>query len=159
LEKTKDKFDVIISDLTAPLEGSPAYLLFTKEFYKIVFDKLTDDGVFSMQADNTDCNDMALFTMNFRTLTQAFPIVRGLQSMMSSYVTPWGFLVASKKYDPLKLSSDDILKRIEKRKVKNLKLYDEEMHKSLFTLPRYLKDGIENQTKIISDDNPIEKIV
>jgi len=50
LAESKDKFDVIIIDLTEPVEKGPAYLLYTKEFYQIVKNKLTKDGVISVQS-------------------------------------------------------------------------------------------------------------
>ena len=34
LEKTNQKFDVIVSDLTEPVEGGPSIYLFTREFFK-----------------------------------------------------------------------------------------------------------------------------
>ena len=36
LEETQERFDVIIIDITEPVEEGPAYLLFTREFYQIV---------------------------------------------------------------------------------------------------------------------------
>ena len=36
LEEGDEKFDVIIMDITCPLEGGPSYKLFTREFYEVV---------------------------------------------------------------------------------------------------------------------------
>ena len=36
LEQRETPFDVIIIDVPDPLEGGPAYLLFTVEFYELV---------------------------------------------------------------------------------------------------------------------------
>ena len=41
LEKTDERFDLIVVDLVEPLEEGPACLLFTKEFYTLVRDRLT----------------------------------------------------------------------------------------------------------------------
>ena len=49
LEKTSDRFDLIVVDLVEPLEEGPACLLFTKEFYTLIRDRLTDRGVMTMQ--------------------------------------------------------------------------------------------------------------
>ncbi|WP_243671364.1 hypothetical protein [Vulcanisaeta sp. JCM 16161] len=38
LEESRDRYDVIVLDLTDPLEGGPSYLLYTIEFYSIVKD-------------------------------------------------------------------------------------------------------------------------
>lgn len=44
-------FDVIISDLCDPLDGGPAYQLYTEEFYKnIVATRLAPGGIFVTQS-------------------------------------------------------------------------------------------------------------
>jgi spermidine synthase len=40
LEETQDSYDVIIIDISEPVEEGPAYLLFTREFYEIVKERL-----------------------------------------------------------------------------------------------------------------------
>jgi len=45
LTRCKDKFDVVIVDLTEPLEGGPSLKLFTREFYELVKSSLTPEGV------------------------------------------------------------------------------------------------------------------
>lgn len=50
LEKSREKFDVIVGDLADPVEGGPCYQLYTKSFYQhIVKPKLNDRGVFVTQ--------------------------------------------------------------------------------------------------------------
>src|SRR5207247_5671613 len=50
LEATRDRFDVAIVDLTEPLEEGPACLLFTREFYRLLSDRLTARGALARQA-------------------------------------------------------------------------------------------------------------
>ena len=155
LEKTKEKFDVIIGDLTAPLTIPPSYLLFTKEFYKIVYDRLNEDGIFSFQADSTDHLNNKFFTSVYKTVEKVFPIVKALQVFIPSYDNNWGFIIASKRHNPASLSSSEIIRRIKKRDLNGLKFYDEKIHQSLFTLPKNLREAIKKQKKIIRDSNPI----
>jgi thermospermine synthase len=50
LEKSREKFDVIVGDLSDPVEGGPCYQLYTKSFYEhIVKSKLNDHGIFVTQ--------------------------------------------------------------------------------------------------------------
>jgi spermidine synthase len=155
LEKNKEKFDVIISDLTAPVVNPPSYLLFTKQFFKIIYNSLNDDGVFSLQADSTSCIDTNIFTTILRTLSEVFPIVKGFQSFIPSYDITWGFIIASKKFCPETIKEKTVEGILKKRNVKNLRYYDGKMHSSLFILPRYLRDAIKNQKNIIEDNKPI----
>ena len=46
-------FDVVIIDVPDPLEVGPAYLLFTREFYELVRDRLTPEGMVVTQAGPT----------------------------------------------------------------------------------------------------------
>lgn len=155
LEKNKEKFDVIISDLTAPLVNPPSYLLFTKQFFKMVYSSLTEDGVFSLQADATNCIDSNTFTAIHKTLSEVFPIVKGFHSFIPSYDISWGFIIASKKNDPERLTEAQTSKILNERGVKNLRYYDGKLHPSLFVLPIYLRDAIKNQKNIIEDNKPI----
>ena len=50
LERTPERFDVAIVDLTEPLEEGPACLLFTREFYQLLSDRLTPHGTLALQA-------------------------------------------------------------------------------------------------------------
>src|SRR5207245_6208954 len=62
LERTSDRFDLIVSDLVEPLEEGPACLLYSREFYKVVYDRLTPGGVLTMQAGMTKIGEQAFFT-------------------------------------------------------------------------------------------------
>ena len=44
LERTTDRFDFITLDLVEPLEEGPACMLFTRELYQLVHDRLTPAG-------------------------------------------------------------------------------------------------------------------
>ena len=96
LEKTNERFDLIVVDLVEPLEEGPACLLFTKEFYTLIRDRLTDQGVMTMQAGMTKVNEIFFHGAVNRTLQEVFPVVAPYQSFISCFGTPWGFILASK---------------------------------------------------------------
>src|SRR5205823_12274239 len=50
LERTDERFDLIVVDLVEPLEEGPACMLFTGEFYMLVRERLSPKGVMTMQA-------------------------------------------------------------------------------------------------------------
>src|SRR3989475_9914348 len=74
LERTSDRFDLIVSDLVEPLEEGPACLLYSRELYKVVYDRLTPGGVLTMQAGMTKVGEQAFFTAIHRTLREVFPV-------------------------------------------------------------------------------------
>ncbi len=49
IDEGTESFDVILCDLTDPMENSPSLSLFTKEFFQKVFNRLSTDGVMSIQ--------------------------------------------------------------------------------------------------------------
>ena len=73
LKNSKDKFDVMIIDLPDPIEEGPAAMLFTQEFYRTVRDKLTDDGLISVQAGSANPTELLNFTSVNNTLKSVFP--------------------------------------------------------------------------------------
>ncbi|MGH7310432.1 MAG: fused MFS/spermidine synthase, partial [Candidatus Rokuibacteriota bacterium] len=100
LERTPDRFDLIISDLVEPLEEGPACLLYSREFYQIAHDRLTEGGTLTMQAGMTKVGEVGFFTAIHRTLREVFPVVAGYQAPIPCFGTSWGFILAGKKIDP-----------------------------------------------------------
>ena len=54
LMETSEKFDVIIMDISDPIEAGPGIALYTQEFYKRAAEVLTTNGVFVTQAGSAD---------------------------------------------------------------------------------------------------------
>jgi spermidine synthase len=154
LENTTQKFDVIIIDITEPLEGSPSYLLFTKEFYEIVFNRIEDDGMVSLQAATVSPMSIECHASIYKTLKEVFPIVKPYQGYIPSFDQPWGFIIASKKIDPDTLSKEEVDKRLQKRKVNDLKYYDGILHTSLFKLPKNIRESYKVCGEVIKDKKP-----
>jgi spermidine synthase len=153
VEKTKQKFDVIISDLTEPVKAGPSVYLFTKEFFKKIFLDLKEEGVFVLQAGSTDPYYYHFFASCTKTLKEIFPLVRPYWTFIFSFGLPWGFILASKNNDPLELDEKKVTQRIRSRGVKNLKFYHPGFHKSLFSLPLYLIKALK-KGRILTDKNP-----
>ena len=154
LENTRDRFDYISIDLVEPLEEGPACLLFTKEFYTIVRDRLTPGGTVTMQAGMTKVADEAFFTALHRTLSEVFPIVRGYQTFVSCFGTPWGFLLGSKRVDPEQLDVARVDALIAERVKGELQYWDGQTHQHAFSLPKFLRAAIQKETRVITDTSP-----
>lgn len=149
-------FDVIISDLTNPHEAGPSIYLFTQEFYKICADALSEDGVFALQAGCANENYPDLFAANLSTLeslAEVFPYVRGYTGFVTSFMMPWGFVLASKKQDPLALTEQEIARRFAQRGVKT-RYYTPRYHQAMFTLPEYLLEARQRCGRVMTDAQP-----
>jgi spermidine synthase len=156
LEKTTDRFDLIVVDLVEPLEEGPACLLFTKEFYTLIRDRLTEHGVMTMQAGMTKVNEIFFHGAVNRTLKEVFPVVAPYQSFISCFGTPWGFILASKGTDPRQQSGADVDRLIAERlDPKQLGFWDGHAHLHCFNLPKFLQQSIDKNDRVITDKNPL----
>ncbi|CAL5059218.1 unnamed protein product [Urochloa decumbens] len=78
LEKSSEKFDVIVGDLADPVEGGPCYQLYTKGFYdRVVKPKLSDGrGVFVTQAGPAGVlTHREVFSSIYNTLRHVFKCI------------------------------------------------------------------------------------
>ena len=155
LERTAERFDLIAVDLVEPLEEGPACLLFTREFYGLVRDRLTPGGAMTMQAGMTKLGELEFFTSIHRTLRDVFPVVAGYQTFISCFGTPWGFIVASRKNDPRAQSAADVDRRIADRVAGSLAYWDGQTHHHAFSLPKFIRQALDAQTRIVTDAHPL----
>ena len=155
LEDTNDSYDVIIIDISEPVEEGPAYLLYTKEFYQIVNRRLTPQGLITLQAGSTAVNSLFCFASVCQTLKTAFPIVGPFETSIPSFGLPWGFAVASKGVDPRSITPRDIDERIAKRVTGELRYYHGEIHQGQFLLPKHLRQRLASEERIIEDNQPL----
>ncbi len=155
LTKSRDTFDIVIIDLPDPIEEGPAYLLYTQEFYRLVRDRLTASGIISVQAGSASLTELFNLSCVYNTLRSIFPVVCAYQVDMPAFGGPWGFCLASLNLNPLQLSPGEVDSRISARAVKGLRFYDGLSHQGMFSLPRYIRTELSQQTRLITDGNPI----
>lgn len=155
LKESRAKFDVIIIDLPDPIEEGPAYLLFTQEFYRLVRDRLTTNGVISVQAGSAILGELVNFSAVYNTLKSVFTIVSPYQVEMPAFGGSWGFCLASMDVDVTKFTPDEVNKRLAARSLGDLRFYDGITHQGMFYLPRYLRAELAKQTRLITDAQPL----
>jgi len=155
LEETKEKFDIIISDLSEPMHGSPAVKLFTYEFFNIVKKHLNHEGIFVMQAGTSHHLKFQFHSIMHSTLRKIFNNVFSYQAYVPAYDFIWSFIFSSDKINPKELDEKEINKRLEERGIENLKFYDGETHRMMFSLPKHLRKALEEESRIAYDSNPL----
>ena len=155
LAQCTESFDVIIIDLPDPIEEGPAYLLYTQEFYQLVRNRLTDNGIISVQAGSASLNELLNLSAVYNTLKSIFPIVCPYQVDMPAFGGPWGFCLASATIDPSQFSVSAIDAAISAKTLNDLKFYDGITHQGMFSLPRYIRTELEHQTRLITDNEPL----
>ena len=154
LKRCRGEFDVIIVDVTDPLEGGPSYLLYTLEFYKLAREALKSEGIIVTQATSVTYSLPAFATI-VRTMNAVFPKTAPYYTMIPSFTAQWGFSAASAYRVPSELDSEEVDRLIEKRISGKLRYYDGITHKRMFTLERQVREELRRSDTIATDDNPV----
>lgn len=136
----KEKFDLVFVDLTDPF--GPSIELYTHEFYQEINRLLTDRGLLSLHIESPITRP-ELFSKLYHTLLSVFPIVRPMTNYVPLYGTLWGFAIAGRNSDPLKIRREEIAHRIEKFALKDLEFYNPDTHFALLALPNYIQKLLE----------------
>jgi spermidine synthase len=149
-----EQFDLIISDLPTPIEGGPAYQLYTVEFYKKMVKRLRPGGIFIAQAGSGSLVQLHFHSVLANTLRKVFKVVRPFYAFVPSFDVPWAFLICSQGADPITLNAKAVDKRLGKME-KDLKFYDGSTHEGLFRIPKYLRRLVAKEKQFISEKKPV----
>lgn len=133
VKEHKNEFDVIIVDSTDPF--SIAEGLFGGNFYKDIYEALTEDGIFIAQTETPFYLPETVKKV-FSDAKAIFPVTKMFMAAIPTYPGGyWSFTVGSKKHDP---SQVDITKIPQM----DTKYYTPEIHRACFVLPKYVQDVI-----------------
>jgi spermidine synthase len=107
LERTRDRFDVIVVDPPPPVEAAASSLLYSKEFYAVARPRLSPGGVLQQWLPE---GDNAIFASVAKALGESFRFVRVFRS-----VEGWGHhFLASESAIP-SLAAADLAARMPER--------------------------------------------
>ena len=108
LDSCSERWDVIISDLSDPIEEGPSFQLFTREFFEKVRRVLHPEGYFIVQAGPTSPGEISLHARLVKTLGTVFENVHSYASYIPTYGAPWGFALASARPIPTRPEPEEI---------------------------------------------------
>ncbi len=154
LERADDRFDVIISDLSDPIEEGPSYPLFTKEHFEKAAGVLSDNGVFVVQAGPLSPVEIKLHARLHNTVKTVFPYLHSYGSHVPTYAAPWGFVMAMGRpidTHPDPASVDQLLAE---KTGGGLRMLDGHALVGLFHLPLNVRRAIEEETLVYTLESP-----
>lgn len=156
LDESRGGFDVVVIDVPDPLEGGPAYLLFTAEFYALAGKRLAPGGLLVAQAGPTGpAFYEQCFSAVANTVGSAFPAMSAYEAFVPSFGATWGFVSGSLGCDPAALAGADVDSRLSERGIGGLRHYDGETHTGMFSLPKYLREAMKAERRVITRDDPL----
>jgi spermidine synthase len=145
-------FDVIILDITEPLEAGPASLLFTREMYELGRRKLGRRGLLAVQSGSGNISGRLMADIN-RTLRAVFPTVAAYAAFVGSFMDLYGFHLAGGE-DFVWPDASRIETCLAARGITDLGWYEPQFGAVLPHLPRYLKDRLAHQGRVLTDAEP-----
>ncbi|RMG99533.1 MAG: methyltransferase domain-containing protein [Deltaproteobacteria bacterium] len=156
LAKTDARWDLVISDLSEPVESGPSFRLFTKEHFEDVRRVLAPGGVFALQAGSLTPYEIHLHGRLFRTLEAVFGHVHSYVSHVPSFLTPWGFLMARDEPFDLRPNPDDIDRLLADKVRGPLVMMDGRTTLALMQTPKHVRSAIARETRVYTMDAPPE---
>lgn len=147
-------WDVIIADLTDPIEEGPAYKLFTREFFELCQRALAPGGVFVNQAGSLSPPLIDLLARTVKTIGSVFTHTTVIQATVPTYGSPWGLAVATEK--PINTRPDPALvdALLAKETTGEFRMFDGQTLLGLLQTPKYVRERIAAETTIYSLANP-----
>ncbi|HVJ22545.1 MAG TPA: polyamine aminopropyltransferase, partial [Burkholderiales bacterium] len=137
VRETHEKFDLIVLDLNDPM--GPAEALYSTEFFQQLRAALAPGGALTLHIGSPVARPERVAQLAQR-LNGVFRIVRPYTMYIPLYGSLWAMAVCSDKLDPKAFTADEIDRRIEARKLPDLRYYNGETHEGVFALPNFVRD-------------------
>jgi spermidine synthase len=141
LAEDKDRYGVIISDLTEPLEDSPSNPLFCDAVFRDIKNRLAPGGVYVLQASTAGFHNLSLHAKMARTLRKYYKHVVSYYTHVPAFDNDWAFIACSDSVDLSRLDEGQIEPYCNELRGENF-FYDAETHRRIFALPLYLRRAL-----------------
>jgi spermidine synthase len=154
LRQTREQWDLIISDLTDPLEHGPAFRLFTQAYFQLCRSALAEGGTFTVQAGSLAPAEVGLHARVSHTVASVFPYAASYQSFVPTYGSPHGFVLGSERPVPVPPDMAEVDRLLAERTSGEFRMFDGQSLGGLMLLPRNVRDEIAKQTRPYTLDQP-----
>ncbi len=138
IKEDRDRYGVVISDLTEPLPDSPSFPLFNGDVFRDVKARLAPGGVYVLQASTAGFHNMALHAKMARSLRAQFKHVRSFYTHVPAFDNDWAFIACGDEIDVAATDPARITAYVRGLRGDGW-FYDAETHRRLFALPLYLR--------------------
>ncbi|HOI41951.1 MAG TPA: fused MFS/spermidine synthase [Elusimicrobiales bacterium] len=155
--RSRLRFDIVCSDLPSPIEGGPAFRLYTLEFYRRLKKRLAPGGLFVTQAGPGLPSQFGLHAALAATLRRVFRRVFSYSAFIPSYDMPWTFLLCSDSagLDPLRACAGELDRRAARRLTGRPLFADGQAIEGMFRTPVYYREAMKKNRRIITERSPM----
>ena len=137
IRETHERFDLIALDCNDP--KGPDEALYSAEVFQQCRAALAPGGALVLHIGAPVARPEHVAELAQR-LNGTFRIVRPYTLYIPLFGAQWAMAVCSDKLDPKALTADEIDRRIDQRKLQDLKFYNGETHEGVFALPNFIRD-------------------
>ncbi|ERN40358.1 spermidine synthase [Rubidibacter lacunae KORDI 51-2] len=154
LDTTIERWDVIISDLSDPVEDGPSFQLFTREYFQKIHEVLAPGGSFVLQAGPVAPAGLTLHARIVNTVAAVFPHVCSYSSFTPTYGAPWGFALASERLLDTRPDPAAIDRILAARTAGGLRFFDGTTLLGLLQTPAHIRRAIATETEVYTLQAP-----
>ncbi len=152
VENKKNVYDVVIVDVVDMLDNGPAQSLYTRQFYQKLRTRLRPNALVVVQGLEFSFLDDKSHAALARTLRTVFPEVHSYRVDIPSFLSAWGFIIASDWFHPEEWKPREIDETIQNRLGdKWLDHLDGNFLRSAFTLSVETKEVLSKPGPILED--------
>ncbi|UCG17620.1 MAG: methyltransferase domain-containing protein [Phycisphaerales bacterium] len=154
LDASASQWDVIISDLSDPIEEGPSFKLFTREYFDTCRRALAPGGCLVVQAGPLAPPEMALHVRLVNTVHSVFPTVVSYGSHVPTYASPWGFALGTHESidrHPDPAAVDALLRA---RTTGGFRMFDGMALLGLMSTFKHIRDAIAAETRVYTLADP-----
>jgi spermidine synthase len=154
LDTTTATWDIIISDLSDPIESGPSFALFTKEYFTKLERVLNPGGYVMVQAGPISPPEVQDHARLVNTLKAVFSNVTSLSAPTPSYGRAWGFALCSESAIALQPSPADIDQLLQTKTTGGYRFIDGISLLGIMQTPLYIRQAIASETTVYTLSEP-----
>ena len=154
LDTTKTTWDVIVSDLSDPIEEGPSFKLFTREYFEKARRVLAPEGAFVLQAGPVAPAELTMHARLVNTMKAVFGNVASYTSYVPTYASPWGFALAAAGPIDTHPDPERIDQALADGTAGGLRMFDGHAYLGMLLSPKHLREAIATETTVYTLDAP-----
>jgi len=154
LDQALPEWDVIISDLSDPIEEGPSFKLFTREYFEQCRRGLRPGGFFVVQAGPLAPPEMKLHVRLAKTVGAVFAHVASYGTHVPTYASPWGFVLGSDTPIDPRPNPEAVDKLLAEQTTGGLRMFDGTSLLGLMQPAKHIRAAIAAETQVYTLTQP-----
>jgi spermidine synthase len=154
LDTTTETWDIIISDLSDPIESGPSFALFTKEYFTKLQRVLNPGGYVMVQAGPISPPEVKDHARLVNTLKAVFSNVTSLSAPTPSYGRAWGFAMCSESAIALQPQPELVDQLLQTKTTGGYRFIDGISLLGIMQTPLYIRQAIATENTVYTLSEP-----